>query len=277
MKLRSAQFIILAIIIGIMVHAGRRPRTVPKKVYWNSPGFAVVELFTSEDCTKCPASERLLYELNDYAREENFPIYSVVYHLNEAAKQETRRLQDYLGKNAELQIPCFVINGQVFTGTSVEDFRDAVGRKLTVKPDVRFRIGADRKGDRVDVTCKVSDPENKVAVAVLVEIEARHDVSLRRFAAADGKLGERFTIPLHIPPDVKAENAQIFAFLQDASTNEIVAADRSWLPKPEPQAKKPEEVLDDETKKILGKESKEKIEHLMKEGEITTTLPEHID
>ncbi|MEK7415423.1 MAG: DUF1223 domain-containing protein, partial [Planctomycetota bacterium] len=46
-----------------------------------SPGVAVVELFTSEGCSSCPRAEEALHLLNAKAVDARAPVYCIAYHV----------------------------------------------------------------------------------------------------------------------------------------------------------------------------------------------------
>lgn len=47
-----------------------------------APGFAVVELFTSEGCSSCPPADKLLAELDARARAEHLNVYLLSFHVD---------------------------------------------------------------------------------------------------------------------------------------------------------------------------------------------------
>src|ERR1700693_2797242 len=44
--------------------------------------FAVVELFSSEGCSSCPAADLLMSKLTAWARQNNEPVYTLIFHVD---------------------------------------------------------------------------------------------------------------------------------------------------------------------------------------------------
>jgi len=64
------------LLVGLaVVLAGAEPAAAP-------PGFAVVELFTSEGCSSCPPEDEALSAIAEDARRENLPLYTLEWHVD---------------------------------------------------------------------------------------------------------------------------------------------------------------------------------------------------
>ena len=44
--------------------------------------FAVVELFTSEGCSSCPAADKILSEISKESKQKNQEVYCLAYHVD---------------------------------------------------------------------------------------------------------------------------------------------------------------------------------------------------
>ena len=127
-----------------------------------SPGFAVVELFTSEGCSSCPPADRLLADLASEAEREGHPVFTLSFHVDywnhlgwadpfsqASFTERQRRYADILGGG--VYTPEMVVNGsQGFVGSQSGTARAAVRNGLTRAADCQVRIdsvSADPKGN----------------------------------------------------------------------------------------------------------------------------------
>ncbi|HXP91338.1 MAG TPA: DUF1223 domain-containing protein, partial [Fibrobacteria bacterium] len=107
------------------------------------PGFAVVELFTSEGCSSCPPAEAMLASLVEESRAEHLPVYAMEWHVDYwdhlgwkdpfDLAQATQRQEDYAKRRSSgIFTPQAVLNGAVFPdhAWNLSEIRGVVGRLL---------------------------------------------------------------------------------------------------------------------------------------------------
>jgi hypothetical protein len=93
-------------------------------------GFAIVELFTSQGCSSCPAAEKVLHDVLADAAKNNKPVYALSYHVDYWNKygwkdpyssiRFTRRQNNYVSatNSNEVYTPQVFVNGSTgFVGS----------------------------------------------------------------------------------------------------------------------------------------------------------------
>jgi len=121
-----------------------------------TPGFAVVELFTSQGCSSCPPADKVLSEIAADARSGGKPVYALSFHVdywNRLGWKDpysqtafSRRQSNYVsaGDGGEIFTPQVFVNGHGgFVGSDKAGIRKAIdealhksgGGKLTVRND----------------------------------------------------------------------------------------------------------------------------------------------
>lgn len=131
-----------------------------------SSNFAVVELFTSEGCSSCPAADELLGQQYSEYTEKKLPVYFLAFHVDywnylgwkdEYANKEFTERQYRYGESFGLQsvyTPQMIVNGTTeFVGSNRSRLESAV--KSALNTEEQFHI--DLKGCLVlnDSTIKI--------------------------------------------------------------------------------------------------------------------------
>ena len=138
-------------------------KTVPKS---EKKGFAVLELFTSEGCSSCPAADELMAKIQQ--EERGKPVYLLVYHVDYWDRQGwkdrfsnadySRRQMEY-GHilNAQIYTPQLILNGGAeFVGSDEEAIRDAIAGVLDSNQMVSLTFEAHQDKDRLEVHYQTS-------------------------------------------------------------------------------------------------------------------------
>jgi hypothetical protein len=143
-------------------------------------GVAVVELFTSEGCSSCPAADDVL---GDLARRTDRPIYALGFHVDywdnlgwpdrAASPDNTARQRAYayaFGVGG-LYTPQMIVDGtEPFTGSDRARADVAVGRALTRPASVRLSIHPRRTGSHavtVDYETQGAPAGSVLSVAIV--------------------------------------------------------------------------------------------------------------
>ena len=92
--------------------------------------FAVVELFSSEGCSSCPAADLLVSKLTAWARQNNEPVYPLTFHVDYwnnlgwrdvfSRSEFTQRQAAYarIFKDQGMYTPQMIVNGsEAFVGS----------------------------------------------------------------------------------------------------------------------------------------------------------------
>lgn len=124
-------------------------------------GFAVVELFTSEGCSSCPAADAAITELLSKQLKD---VYIVSYHVDywnrlgwedEFSKHEFSERQQQYAKHLSLQgvyTPQVVVNGTVeFVGSNESGLNNAVNNGRNNGSQSNLGITAQKKNNIVVV------------------------------------------------------------------------------------------------------------------------------
>jgi hypothetical protein len=158
-NMRYSLFILLALIsFSSIVSAEDSP---------NSP-FVVVELFSSEGCSDCPAADLLVSKLTAWARENKEPIYPLIFHVDYwnnqgwrdvySSHEFTQRQGEYarIFKDQGMYTPQMIVNGSdVFVGSNQAQLQKDMNRELTIPAPVALRINLTKQGGQVLVNYQV--------------------------------------------------------------------------------------------------------------------------
>ena len=154
------------------------------------PGFAVVELFTSESCSSCPPAYELLNRLITEVRQSHQPVYllnfEVVYLDNQEWKgaysslQYNQRQQDYSQRlQGGLYTPEMIINGKEgFNGSDEDKARLDINTYLNQPASNALTITLEHSGAKLKVHYHLAheSPDSVINVA-LVERDLKSQVT----------------------------------------------------------------------------------------------------
>ena len=220
----------------------------------------VLELFTSQGCSSCPPADRLLTEL---ARDPDLagkviPLSLHVDYWNYIGWTDpfssagfSERQRRYAGElSGRVYTPQLVVDGRYeAVGSQRSEVRELVARALAAPPAGRVELSATPPADgRVAVTVSAAlaaEADSERAELVVALFEDGLDTSVPRGENAgrdlhnDGvvrRLERVFTVTpeggskrevltLPVEPGWRPENLGVAAFLQDAGSLEVLAAD----------------------------------------------------
>jgi len=214
--------------------------------------FVVVELFSSEGCSSCPAADLLASKLTAWARQNNEPVYPLIFHVDYwnnlgwrdvfSQQEFTQRQNNYakIFKDQGVYTPEMIINGSdAFVGSDQEKLQNDLDRELSMPAGIDLRLGLlKQEGDQIVVKYDAQGftPGDVINIA-LVERGLRTDVTAGENAGRtlhhDNVVREFQTIPLtqavgqaRIPLNKIADTAQasVIAYVQDPQTMLIEAA-----------------------------------------------------
>ena len=215
------------------------------------PGFALLELYTSEGCSSCPPADRLLARIQKKAGTR--PVYVLCEHVDYwdnqgwkdmfSQREFSRRQYRYDNLlKAQVYTPQLIINGKSeCLGSDERAVYSAVKNAVKTKTNVTLNLKATQQGKGMEISYEVNgnSPEDQLVIAVVQKhavnkigdgenrgrtLEHAQIVrSLFSFSISPGSKGVE-QIPL--PDNYSAAGYEIIGFIQDQKTNEIVNAVR---------------------------------------------------
>ncbi len=118
-----------------------------------NPGFALVELFTSQGCSSCPSAEKVLSEVVGDAAKNNKPVYVLSYHVDYwnkygwkdpySSMRFTRRQSNYVSATAsdEVYTPQVYVNGnEGFVGSDSKRLNIEIEKGIKTLPKQTLQI-----------------------------------------------------------------------------------------------------------------------------------------
>lgn len=218
---------------------------VPKS---KSPGgFVVVELFTSEGCSSCPAADEAVIELS-----KEFPdnVYFLGYHVDYwnylgwkdefSSKVFTDRQHEYANefKLNSIYTPQVVVNGKKeFVGSDKNKLKRAINEELKNGTASAIELNAKKdSANHINVSYKITGSGNgsqlMIAVVQLMATtnvkrgenrghELKHINIVRELKMAEIKSSP---VQLTVPSGLSAKDIKIVAFMQNKKDLKIVSA-----------------------------------------------------
>ena len=216
--------------------------------------FAVVELFTSQGCSSCPAAEAVLRDLSAHARGSGLRVFPIEWHVDYWDRlgwpdpfgdpDHSRRQRRYaraLGSRT-VYTPQIIVNGATVVRPAQRRqlVFDAVESALGAEAQAEVALTAVLAGRSLRVTWAVRGTPRRAAM-LLVVVERglgnhvprgenagrtlRHDEVARALHDA-GRIGRQASgaAELTLPDGVDAAQASVIAIVHDAVTQEIVGA-----------------------------------------------------
>ncbi len=222
------------------------------------PGFAVVELFTSEGCSSCPPADEALSQLVRRADREKLPMYALEWHVDYwdylgwkdpwDSRLATERQYAYARTlPSSVYTPQAVINGYAVprdAGDLGELEADARLAAAAPAPDLISVSAHEESPTSIRVSVKVSGAPPKAEV-LLAEVEGDlrakpnagenagrslvHSNVVRAVKIIPAANGEAV---MNIPPATAGTTRRIVAILENSSTLRMLAAAQAELTAP---------------------------------------------
>jgi len=124
--------------------------------------FAVVELFSSEGCSSCPAADLLVSKLTAWARQNNKPVYPLIFHVdywNGLGWRDTfsnplftQRQKEYakVFRDQGVYTPEMIVNGSdAFAGADNDRLQKNLEQELAAQVNVSLNISLKKQGNQV--------------------------------------------------------------------------------------------------------------------------------
>ena len=156
-------------------------------------GIALIELFTSQGCSSCPAADKNLSEIIQQAEKDGKPVFGLSFHVDYwnyigwkdpySSKDYTVRQQKYsrILRSNSVYTPQMIVNGNVeFVGSSKREAESAIAQALKQKSAFNIKIidllvQEDKMILKYSVT---GNPTNEILNLAIVERGVENDVLL---------------------------------------------------------------------------------------------------
>jgi hypothetical protein len=219
-------------------------------------GFAVVELFTSEGCSSCPAADAAVARVQK--KDDGLPVYILAFHVDywnrlgwrdvfsDAAY--SKRQSQYAGwlNLSSVYTPQVVVNGKKEFVGSQENTLDNTIKDNLQKPASAVltlnNVQITQQKATVDYTAKNVIEDLSLVLAVVqksavTKVERGenggrtlpHVQIVRSLQMVDLKKGSGGKAQVDVPTGLDFQNLEVIGFLQNNTTGEIVAATKTRL------------------------------------------------
>ncbi len=213
--------------------------------------FAVVELFTSEGCSSCPAADTNLTAIINRSEKNNTRIFGLSYHVDYwnrlgwtdpfSLAKATERQQIYARVFSQNQVytPQMIVNGKTqFVGSNTKQSRATITSALQAKPrsQVGVRVTSSNSAFTATVKTRNTDSSDLILVALVQHhgqqqvprgenagTNLKHSNIVRDFRVAELTKGDP-VIHFSRPDNIKPQQLKIVAFVQSRPTAEITSA-----------------------------------------------------
>lgn len=217
--------------------------------------IAVVELFTSEGCSSCPAADELLKEMAGLRENEGKPFIALSFHItywdhlgwvdpysNEMYTERQKKYATIL-KQPQYYTPQAIVNGEhQFIGSNPIAFRDSLTKVEKKKPTFSIEASALQRGDSIEIQYTLQkEPKNQLLNIAIIEKNSEHKVArgenknrtlkhfnvVREFKTLE--LKKQDTISLRAVENLAIDNMEIVLYVQHKKTLRILGASKISL------------------------------------------------
>jgi hypothetical protein len=216
------------------------------------PGFALLELYTSEGCSSCPPADRLLARIQKEAGTR--PVYVLCEHVDYWDNQGWKDMfsqhgfsqRQYRYDNllkAQVYTPQLIINGKSeCLGSDERAVYSAVKNAVKTKTNVTLNLKAIQQGKGMEISYDVNgnSPEDQLMIAVVQKHAVNkigdgenrgrtleHAQIVRSLFSFSISTNNKGIEQISLPDNYNAAGYEIVGFIQDQKTNEIVDAVRA--------------------------------------------------
>ncbi|MEJ7767662.1 MAG: DUF1223 domain-containing protein [Chitinophagaceae bacterium] len=238
--------LVAAAAVALVYSFSNKSNAMPEVKNRANPGFAVVELFTSEGCSSCPPADAAVAKLLAQHKEN---VYILSFHVDywnrlgwkdpfSQALFSARQSRYAAHFSADgVYTPQVVVNGSSeFVGSSENKLNAAVENGLYKGTPSDLKISAAKTDNTVTVSYTISEPHVVLLNLALVQPEAatvvqrgensgrtlRHVNVVRVLRTADATGKGYFTIK--IPPEIINIPLQLIAYTQSKQNFNVLGA-----------------------------------------------------
>ena len=235
---------------------GQAPADIPllKRNFKNSQ-FALVELYTSESCSSCPAAEQLTSEIRRMALAKRLNIFCVSFHVDyfdggswsdgfsDGRFSARQRAYEHKRFSGMYYTPQMIVNGKYQTlGHNRANAFNAINRSLKLPAKVAVSVRQVKKEDGTIAVnaCTLGEVEHAALCVALVEHGIKRRITSGenkgRVLSMDnvvlgfncvelaGPTGHEFTFKLKFASGEKGRNLGAVAFVQRTDNLDVLGA-----------------------------------------------------
>ena len=248
---RKIVLLLTAASIALLSFAFIRSNRKPKQILASEKGFAVVELFTSEGCSSCPAADAAVAKLLSKNIKD---VYILSYHVDywnrlgwkdEFSDHQYSERQQQYARQLSLEgvyTPQVVVNGTTeFVGSNESALSNAIANNTKNQTVSNLNITAEKKNNAVLIKYSITGNETQLlnAAVVLPEADTKvksgenggktlhhvNIVSTLKVTEVKGS-GE---ITIEIPAQLTGKPIKIIAYTQSKQSLKVLGADEVAL------------------------------------------------
>ncbi len=225
----------------------------------NKNSFVILELFTSQGCSSCPAADKILNNIAVKSYKHKQRIITLEYHVDYwnklgwkdpfSKKKFTKRQQKYVNRFdlKYLYTPQIVINGKFqMNGSDKDKIIKTMHKEIQKDSNVQIILSTSKlkNGKQININyfAKGSTTLNHINFA-LVESSIKtkilrgenngsileHQSVVKEFKKVLMEDGVKGSILLDIPDNAVPQNLYLIAFVQNQITQEIIGAERKKI------------------------------------------------
>ena len=234
-------------------------QTQSSEIYQEAEPFVVLELFSSEGCSDCPAAEEVLNKITRDAMANKTYVYPLAFHVDywnklgwkdvfsdSAYSNRQRKYRPALG-NEVVYTPQSIVNGEVeFVGSDEKRSKAVIDSFLTVKPEWYFTIHPDEsqleKGiikTEYEIIKRPEEKESRLYNICFALVERKLETNVTRGENKGKKLQHENIVrfftsqklesgkgeyTINYAPGKIGKNHSLIVFVQDAASMKIGGA-----------------------------------------------------
>ncbi len=246
--------ILLFLIIARLSPA--EPEEISRKNSDSGDAFAVIELFTSANCSSCPPAEKVVQQIGQNSARENKEVYILSFHVDfwdqpgapdPFSSQTYSRYQQYYSHILRLRgifTPQMIINGMTsFIGNDLQLCREQIASIATtgLQQPIKIKARATFQRDSIEIRFKLSRALNNARLNIaLIQKKASMQMNsgenaglffecfniVRAFKHIVDKDLREGSLKMALPGDLSAREVEIVLYTQNTLTYSISGATR---------------------------------------------------
>ncbi len=222
----------------------------------NQPGFALVELFTSEGCSSCPPADEALQEIQKKYNDKN--VLVLAYHVDywdklgwkdifsNALFTERQEYYSDIFRLNSIYTPQAIVNGEKeFTGSNKNKLISSIDEQLNEKPAASIKLKTDPgNSGKIELSYSTEGSNSKDEQLILLLVQKMATNKIKR-GENEGRtlhhiniVREIFYLPvsakeatttINLPPELKKEDFFVAGIIQDKKSGKIKAIESSSI------------------------------------------------